>query len=169
MKTLAEVVERFLPIPLLGVGAFFVVLGVLQMVAWARVSRWPTTMGVIVESGAKRTVVEYPGKRPLVIWVPNIRVRFPVGGMPVESETFTNRRPSTNVDGPNDEVPGGKVQAAADRHPVGQQVTVRYNPTLPTQAYVEYEVDGHRLIAYGVLLLLARLYLLPVLLKALRS
>lgn len=101
---------------------------------WA-VRRWPSTSGVVVEAGEQRRQVKVPSRR---------RTRFEervfaniVYNYEIAGQSYRNSRVTIGEDRGNFE-----VAETLARYPVGQPVTVYYNPARPSEALLERELDG---------------------------
>lgn len=99
------------------------------------VRRWPSTSGVVVEAGQQRRRVKVPSRR---------RTRFEerafaniVYSYEIAGQIYRNTRVTIGEDRGNFE-----VAETLARYPVGQPVTVYYNPARPSEALLERELDG---------------------------
>ena len=122
-----------------GVG-IFLVLRTQRNKKKAEVSQaWPSTLGQVTDSHVKRSESTDADGDTTTNYSAQVAYTYQVGGQDYSSQKVTfGFTPSYSNQ--------SKAQGEADRYPVGKQVTVYYDPSKPSDAVLERQVSGGKVV-----------------------
>jgi hypothetical protein len=108
---------------------------------------WPVTQGVVVTSEIRRSSAETFNHRNHLAWIPYVRYRYAVEGMPYVGERVSLQVYQEFAGADSSPAPA-RIRAVVERYRAGAEVTVHYNPRRPESAVLEIDRSGARVFGW---------------------